>query len=347
MLRFIFRLTILSVLLLIAARASAQRDRDSYNPSNQSFEVSGQVNVTETSRPAVNVPVRLVRFSGEIIDQITTDSRGRFRFVNLQRGYYKVIINAPGFGPAQQEADLTLLFKAYLLFALTRTDSNSANGLGASIEVIDARVPRSAREEFIRGREALAKKSAQDAIAHFEKALFFYPEFFEADLLLATAFMDLRDWQNAERVLLSALEIKADNAAARLALGEVYWREKRYDEAEHELLEGLKLEDKNWHGHFTLSRLYWDKGEVMKAGPSIGRTLQLKPDFAQAHVLAGNILLRLNQPERARTEYEEYLQLAPKGEYAAEARELIQKLQKMPESKRERKNPAIGIPKAP
>lgn len=221
---------------------------------------------------------------------------------------------------------LTLLFKTYLLFTITRTDSNSGTGLGASIDVIDARVPTSARQEFVRGRDALAKKSVPDAIVHFQKALFYYPDFFEADLLLGTAFMDLRDWQKAENAMMSALEIKPDNATALLALGEVYWREKRYDEAEKTLLEGLKLEEKNWHGHFTLGRLYWDKGDMMKAGPSIGRTLQLKPDFAEAHLLAGNILLRLNQPQRAQTEYEEYLRLAPKGEFATEARALIQKL---------------------
>jgi len=219
-----------------------------------------------------------------------------------------------------------LLFKAYLLFTLTRTDSNSATGLGSSFDVINARVPPSAREEFIRGRAALAKKHPPDAILHFQKALSSYPEFFEAQLLLATAFMDLREWQKAEATLLRALALKSDDPTALLVLGEVYWREKRFDEAEKTLLEGLKLEDKNWHGHFTLGRLYWEKGEVMKAGPAIGRTLQLKPDFAEAHLLAGNILLRLNQPQRAQGEYEEYLRLAPKGEYATEARALIQKL---------------------
>lgn len=164
------------------------------------------------------------------------------------------------------------------------------------------------------------------AIAHFQKAIYFHPEFFDAELLLGTAFMDLRDWQKAENALLQALGIKSGDATALLALGEVYWREKRYDEAEQKLLEGLKLDERNWHGHFTLGRLYWDKGEVMKAGPSIGRTLQLKPDFAEAHLLAGNILLRLNQPQRAKTEYEEYLRLAPKGEYAADVRTLVLKL---------------------
>ena len=325
MLLGIFRLVVCLGLALAAGSTYAQRDRDTYNPGNQSFEVSGQVNVANTNGPARDVPVRLERFSGGLVDQINTDARGRFRFANLQRGYYRIIINAPGFGSAQQEADLTLLFRAYLLFVLTRSDETNGTGV-STIDVIDARIPPHARAEFARGREALSRRNQQEAIAHFQKALYHYPDFFEAHLLLGTAFVDLREWQRGETEFLSALAIKSDNATALLALGEVYWREKRYDEAEKILLEGLKLDEKNWHGHFTLGRLYWDKGQVMKAGPSIGRTLQLKPDFAEAHLLAGNILLRLNQQQRAQTEYEEYLRLAPKGEYATEARDLIQKL---------------------
>ena len=129
--------------------------------------------------------------------------------------------------------------------------------------------------------------------------------------------------------MLRALEIKPENPPALLALGEVFWREKRFPEAERNLTSGLKLDERNWHGHFTLARLYWDQGDALRVGVSIGHTLQLKPDFAEAHFLAGNILLRLNQPQRARLEYEEYLRLAPRGEYAAAARELAQKLQKM------------------
>lgn len=321
------------VLLLAGTCLYAQRDRDTYNPSNQSFEVSGQVNVAGTNDPARDVQVRLERFSGGLVDQISTDTRGRFRFANLQRGYYKVIINTPGFGPTQQDADLTLLFKTYLVFTLNSTAARS--GASPGVDVIDARIPPNARQEYARGREALAKKGDKDAVAHFQKAISIYPEFFEAHLLLGTAFVDLREWEHAESEFLSALAIKPDNPAAMLALGEVYWREKRYDEAEKILIEGLKLEEKNWHGHFTLSRLYWDKADVMKAGPEIGRTLQLKPEFAEAHLLAGNILLRLNQPQRAQVEYEEYLRLAPKGEYADQARSLLRKLQSTPPEQRQ------------
>jgi len=69
-------------------------------------------------------------------------------------------------------------------------------------------------------------------------------------------------------------------------------------------------------------------GEVSKAGGPIGMTLQLKPDLAEAHLLAGNILLRVNQRERALVEYREYLRLAPKGEFVAQVQELVRKVEK-------------------
>jgi len=313
------------VLLIFAICIYAQRDRDTYNPGNQTFEVTGQVNVAGLNVPVRDIQVRLERFSGGVVDQMTTDVRGRFRFANLQRGYYKVIISAAGFGPAQQDADLTLLFKTYLLFNLVKTDRTSTSS-APSLDVIDARVPAAAQEEYSRGRDSLAKKNQNDAIAHFRRALSIYPEFFDAHLLMGLAFMDLRDWPNAETALNRALEIKPDSPAALFASGEVYWREKRHKEAESSLLAGLQLDEKNWHGYFTLGRLYWDNGETAKAAGAIGHTLQLKSDFAEAHLLAGNILLKLGESQRAGVEYEEYLRLAPQGDYAAEARELVRKL---------------------
>jgi tetratricopeptide (TPR) repeat protein len=316
-------LLLLGCAVLFCSVVSAQRDRDTYsNASANAVEVVGQVRLVETNLPANRVSVRLERFGGGLIDQMDTDSGGRFRFANLARGYYKVIVNAPGFRAVQQDADLQVVYRAYLVFELT---SNKA-GTMTLIDVIDARAPAEARVELARGREALGKKTYPEAIAHLQKAIAAYPAFYEAHLLLGTAFVDGREWRKAEIAFQSALELKAASPAAMLALGEVYWRQNRYDEAEKNLLDGLKLDDKSWHGYFTLARLYWDRENIARAAPAIGHTLQLKPDFAEAHLLAGNILLKVNQPERSRAEYQEYLRLEPKGEFAVQARELVKKL---------------------
>jgi tetratricopeptide (TPR) repeat protein len=316
---------LLVCVLLLSSPVLAQRDRDTYsNASANALEVVGQVRVVGTGLPASRVPIRLERFGGGVIDSMDTDSGGRFRFANLQRGYYKVIVNAPGFKPVQQDADLQVVFRAYLVFELTAEKS----GAMTMIDVIDARAPAEAREQLVRGREALSKKSYSEAIGHLQKAIASYPAFYEAHLLLGTAFVDEREWKKAEAEFQSALELKNASAAATLSLGEVYWRQNRYDEAEKALLDGLKLDDKSWNGYFTLARLYWDRQNIAKAAPAIGHTLQLKPDFAPAHLLAGNILLKVNQQERALTEYREYLRLEPKGEFAVQTRELAEKLSK-------------------
>ena len=311
--------------LISCASVLAQRDRDTYsNASANAVEVVGQVRLVETKLPASRVSVRLERFGGGVIDQMETDSGGRFRFANLARGYYKVVVNSPGFRAVQQDADLQVVYRAYLVFELT---SEKAGNM-TLIDVVDARAPAEAREALARGRESLGKKNYAEAIGYLQKAIASYPAFYEAHLLLGTAFVDEREWRKAETAFQSALELKATSPAAMLSLGEVYWRQKRYDEAEKTLLDGLKLDDKSWNGYFTLARLYWDLENIAKAGPAIGRTLQLKPDFAPAHLLAGNILLKVNQRERALAEYQEYLRLQPKGEFAVQARDLVEKLSK-------------------
>ena len=323
-----FRLLLVAIFVLAVPSVFAQRERDTYTGTSLTFEVSGEVRLPDNAGAAQKVPVRLERFTGGIVDEILTDNRGRFRFPGLPRGYYKIIVNAPGYRPAQQDADLQVLFRIYLIVELTSDNAKNNSGAALLTDVVDARIPANARSEFSNGRAALVRNDYKEAITHLEKAISAYSTFFDAELLLGTAFMDLKDWAQAEKALLHAVEIKPDNATAVIALGEVYWRQKRNAEAEQRLLEGLKLDDKSWHGHFTLGRLYWDMGEVMKAGGPIGMTLQLKPDLAEAHLLAGNILLRVNQNERALVEYREYLRLAPKGEFVGQVQELVRKVEK-------------------
>src|SRR5262249_36461666 len=246
------RLLPIVVLLLMASSIHAQRDRDTYTGNSLTFEVSGEVRLADTGASAQNIPVRLERFSGGLIDQISTDSRGRFRFPGLPRGYYKVVVNAPGYVTAQQDADMQVIFRIYLVFELVSDSNKNSSGLPLLMDVVDARIPAAAREDFNNGRAALAKKNYKDGIALLEKAVLGYSNFLEAQLLLAIAQMDLKEWDKAEQSLQRTLEINPQYPPAMIYLGEVYWRQKRYPDAEQTLREGLKFDEKSWHGQFTL-----------------------------------------------------------------------------------------------
>ena len=47
------------LILVLLSSSYAQRDRDTYNPGNQTFEVSGQVTVAGSNAAARDIPVRL------------------------------------------------------------------------------------------------------------------------------------------------------------------------------------------------------------------------------------------------------------------------------------------------
>jgi tetratricopeptide (TPR) repeat protein len=109
-------------------------------------------------------------------------------------------------------------------------------------------------------------------------------------------------------------------------LGEVYSRQKKYSEAEKSLRDGLIIEDRSWQGHFAIARLYYNRGDLAKAARQVGLTIQLNDSFPDAHLLAANIHLKVNNRQDALEQFQAYLRLAPKGEFAAQARQAIEKL---------------------
>ena len=65
-----------------------------------------------------------------------------------------------------------------------------------------------------------------------------------------------------------------------------------------------------------------------KSCDEVKRALSLRPDLAGAHLLKGNLLLRVSRAHDAFVEFDEYLRLEPNGPFAAETRALVEKIRK-------------------
>jgi len=323
-------------LLLIACTGSvfAQNDMDPSFPGS-SLEISGQVRSPDGRKSIEFVQVRLEKTGGGLIDQRTTDSLGRFRFSRLSPGQYVVSAKSPGFTVAPQTVDINRSVpRAFLLLQLVPESSPFANPKTPGPGIVDVNVPPEARKEMGKAQEALANKKTAEGIVHLQKALAIFPEFFDAQMLLGSTYMDDGRLGESHDVLSRAVKINPKSVVAFVSLGELHRRQRKYDDAEKVLLEALGIEDESWVGHYTLGRVYWETNQIVKAGRQIGRTIQLQPDFAEAHLLGGNIFVRLGMAENAIVEYEEYLRLAPGGQQASPTRELVQKLRKsLPERK--------------
>ncbi len=293
------------------------------------LQVHGQVRYGQGGRPAELILVRLESFGGGIVGDATTDRNGSFMFTGLTPELYIVSVRLAGFREVQQQVDLRTQLTDYVQLLLVAEDSRPVPSSAKRNVVIDANVPLAALSEFEKGRDSLSQpNNLEKGIGHLESAVRLYPQYLEAMLLLGTAYMDKRDWENAENKLKQVLIISANTTGAHFGLGELYFRQKKYAEAEKEMLSGISLDPKSVQGHFMLGRLYYELGNLAKAAPQVGTALQLDPKLARGYLLAGNILLRAHQTQNAIVEFEEYLRLEPKGEFSERAKETVRKLKR-------------------
>lgn len=307
--------------------------------SPTTVEIHGQVRFAEGGAPAANVVVRLESYEGGgSISEAFTDRLGKFRFTGLPPAQYSVRVRQSGYRDTQQTIDMTITTSGLVMLQLLPEASRSTST--STVGTIDANVPPAAQKEFDKGTAALAE-GGKDKIAFaarcFEKAVSIYPKFVEARLKLGTAYMDLEQWEKAEKALSETIEADPKAFNALFALSEIYLRQNKISEAEKVLVQGLAIQDQSYLGHLNLARVYWEKAraekDLMKAKPAleksyeeVKRALTLNPDLAGAHLLKGNLLLRVSRTTDAVTEFNTYLRLEPNGPFATETRALIEKI---------------------
>jgi len=331
------RLLLIAGLFLHSAAPSLAQNRPGQSMSGQ---ITGQVRYAEGRQPAFNVLVNCYSLDGGLIGQTNTDRDGRFRFSELKPDQYVIVVRLPDYVEEQQNVELRTTANQYLQFQLKRDESTTARARPPG--VLNAKIPPAAQEEFAKAESALAgntKESLAQGILHLERALKIYPTFVQAQLRLGTAYMDLAQWDKAERSLKRAIEIDARIANAFFALGDLYLHQKRNADAESALVQGLKIDDRSWQGHLTLGRVYWSLAAEVKdearAKPLLeksynqaNRALELKPDLAAAHLLKGNLLLRARRTRDALKEFDAYLSSEPHGELSEQTRALAERIRK-------------------
>jgi tetratricopeptide (TPR) repeat protein len=328
--------TISKLLFIFAALALAAA-------TTMAQQIQGQVRYQDTGQAALGALVRC-NGSGGTSEQFT-DRSGKFLF-RVSPGHYDVTVHANGYVVQQQSVDLIDNMSNEYMFFRLKPDNSGARTISSAPSTVDANVPAEAQKEFDKAEAALAgskKENMEEGVRHLEKAIAIYPKFLQAQLKLGTAHMDLQQFDKAEPALKKTLEIDSKAANALFALGEIYLRQKKDEDAEKVLLQGVEIEDRSFQGHLTLARVYWDMASKIKddtqarpalekAYDQVKKALELNPNLAQAHLLKGNLLLRVRRAADAQHEYEEYLRLEPKGAFAEQARGTVEKIKKALES---------------
>ena len=311
------------------------------SPQPTTVEIHGQVRLVQGGAPAANVLVRLESYEGGgSISEAFTDGLGKFRFTSLAPAIYSIRVHQPGYRDAQQNVDMTTQSSGLVLLQIAADANTSTPASGAG--TINAQIPAAAQKEFDKGIAALGeggKDKTAFAARCFEKAIAIEPKFVEARLKLGTVYMDLGEWDKAEKALAATIAEEPRAFNALFALGEVYLRQNKLADAESSIVKGLAIQSQSDLGHFNLARVYWEKSrgvkDIAEARPvlekcyeEVKHALNLNPNLGGAHLLKGNLLLRATRAADAVNEFDEYLRLEPNGAFAGETRALVERIRK-------------------
>ncbi len=297
-------------------------------------DIRGQLRLPDGKMAPYGIPVVLMYREGDMVAQGQTDSSGKFAFVQILPGIYKVKVHAQGFLDLESaELDLNLS-PNYNLSLVLQPDPkyknpfvNAAPGGVISAEQLNA--PEEAKKALASGEELLQKGTDfPKSIEFFQKAVKAYPKYSEAYLMMGVAYRAQSKYDEAEAALRKCIEINANSASAYAALGEVQNEKKNYAEAERILLKAVALSPESPQAHQELARTYWAQGRWQEADPHAAKALLLEPNSPTAHLIMGNIELRKRDGPGALQQFQEYLRLAPQGPLAPNVRDLVSKLEK-------------------
>ncbi|PYU76259.1 MAG: hypothetical protein DMG49_01645 [Acidobacteria bacterium] len=268
-------------------------------------------------------------------DDCVTESGGKCRFLPNSSGMYIVRLNQIGYKEVSVHVNLVDNLRGYVTLDLKpdhpQAPSDSPDGVtGDSVSATELSIPENARLEFEKGQRAMKENKRDTGISHLRKAVKLYDAFPLAYTLLGTAYLERKNWKDAETALQKSIGYDSKSAHAYLALGAVFNQTKSYLQAETALLRGLALKPEASAGHYELAKTYWALGRWQEAAPHARKAVSGMPGVASPHVLLGNVLLRENNPQGALDEYREYLRLDPNGLMAPGAHQMIEKIQKTP-----------------
>jgi Flp pilus assembly protein TadD len=261
-------------------------------------------------------------------DRVTsTDDKGNFVFRGVPKGDYVVIIDKePEFEPFSQSVSVSAFSGDSYLSVRLRLKGAAKSEPGV-LNAEFANVPPNAVATYNKALQSAQAGDHKAAVEQLHQAISEYPNFMLAYNELGVQYTKLNDLNKADEALRTALKLSPDGATPLLNHGIVLALMGKFDLAVNDLERSLKEKDQSAQGHLYLGQALANLGRFGDAEQHLARAVALGGDeMKDAHRFLGIIYLQRGERERAVTELETYLKLAPQAKDADHLREIIRDL---------------------
>jgi len=325
--------TLLMLLSAAPARAGAER----------LFQLAGKV-VKSDGKPFRNTQLVIFLQSALTPFNVRTmaDLGGSYKFKNLRPGIYSLIVAVPLVGEMTRTIEIGPSFadpKGRV--TLNLTFDSKPDTTAKTISAAALSIPSSAKTEYRKAQDCLARNDTPGAIAHLKKAVELAPQFSAALNNLGTIAYQAKNYEEAADYFRQALKQEADAYAPLVNLGGALLSAGKVQEALEYNLLAVKARPDDALAHAQLGQSYFFLGRLDMAEVELKKSKALDPaHFSYPQLVLAEIYARQQNPASAIMELEEFLKLHPDSDRAPVLRTLIQKLRgkeavnQLPEARR-------------
>src|SRR2546427_8801719 len=329
-LRFLLNLLLITGLLMARAPVAKAQAGDS---EAKDGTISGTVLLKASNRPASQVAVKLKSHVAGIFRSVLTDLEGHFEVRSLPPSTYEIVVDEPGYEPAQASAQLDGSTSPLVLY-LNSPNTAQTERNRYTISARELKIPDKARNEYAKGLGSLVKNDLAGSASHFTKAAQAFPEFYEAFYHLGVAETRQGRLEEALPAFQKSIDLSGGRYAwAEFGMGCLLYLEGKTEEAVTALRRGLDVDGNSSDGYFMLGLALLKLNRLDEAEKCAREALLANPNFSEAYLVLSDTYGRRREYHAQLQGLDTYLKLEPNGvesEHVREAREAILRIMAKP-----------------
>jgi tetratricopeptide (TPR) repeat protein len=190
-------------------------------------------------------------------------------------------------------------------------------------------VPSAAKKQYELGLKSVSKGKFEEAATHFQAALSIYPEYLAARNDLGAQYLKLKQLDEAQKHFEIVLANDPKNFNAKFNMGLVQVERHNYREAIELLNQAIAIDSTRPVARLWIGIAKLELGDLEVAEGELTRALIMGGDeCVAAHYHLARIYFDRGDLKEAARSVQSYIQLAPRGEFIREAKELSQQIAK-------------------
>jgi tetratricopeptide (TPR) repeat protein len=270
---------------------------------------------------------------------VKTNKSGDFIQIGLQPGQYKITAT---------KDNLTQTLNQRISLDMVEVNFSLKPGGGGGDGSAEDRKKAEAKSAAVKTAfaEGVTLSNAgknDEAIAKFTEVIALVPKCVECYANIGANYAQKKDWPKAEEAYKKATEVDPNSAEGFTGLANVYNAQKKFDQAAEASAQAMKLSAAaggaggaaggggNASASFNQGVILWNAGKIADAKKQFEDAVKVDPKLAEAHYWLGMANVNEGTPEALKAavpHFDEYLKLAPTGQYAETAKGILSTIKK-------------------